>query len=85
MTLSSEAAQALVQASVAAQPGMGGLTEREMDVLKLMAEGLGNQEIAERLVISLGTVKFHVSNIFNKLGVDNRVAAVTLALQRKLV
>ncbi len=85
MTLSSEAAQALVQASSASLPADDNLTEREMDVLKLMVEGLSNQEIAERLVISLGTVKFHVGNIFSKLGVDSRVAAVTLALQRKLV
>lgn len=85
MTLSSEAAQALVQASTPSLPVEDGLTDRELEVLRLMAEGLSNQEIAERLVISLGTVKFHVGNIFNKLGVNSRVAAVTLALQRKLV
>jgi NarL family two-component system response regulator LiaR len=85
MTLSSEAAQALVQASTPSLPAEDGLTDRELEVLRLMAEGLSNQEIAERLVISLGTVKFHVGNIFNKLGVNSRVAAVTLALQRKLV
>jgi NarL family two-component system response regulator LiaR len=84
MTLSSEAAQALIRANLQAQDTET-LTERELDVLKLMVDGLNNAEIAERLVISLSTVKYHISNILGKLGVDNRVAAVTLAIQRKLV
>jgi two-component system, NarL family, response regulator LiaR len=84
MTLSSEAAQALVRANRQAQETET-LTERELDVLKLMVEGLNNAEIAERLVVSLSTVKYHISNILGKLGVDNRVSAVTLALQRKMV
>ena len=84
MTLSSEAAQALVRANQQAQETET-LTERELDVLKLMVEGLNNAEIAERLVVSLSTVKYHISNILGKLGVDNRVSAVTLALQRKMV
>ena len=84
MTLSSEAAQALVRASQQPQDTEK-LTEREREVLKLMVEGLNNAEIAERLVVSLSTVKYHISNILTKLGVDNRVAAVTQALQKKLV
>jgi NarL family two-component system response regulator LiaR len=66
-------------------PASDDLTERERDVLRLMVEGLSNAEIAERLVVSPSTVKFHIANIFSKLGVDNRVSAVSLALQRKLV
>ncbi|MBP7692203.1 MAG: response regulator transcription factor [Anaerolineales bacterium] len=84
MTLSPEAAQALVRASQQPQDAEK-LTEREREVLKLMVEGLNNAEIAERLVVSLSTVKYHISNILTKLGVDNRVAAVTQALQKKLV
>lgn len=85
MTLSSEAAQALVRANQQAHEFTETLTDREREVLRLMVEGLNNAEIAERLVVSLSTVKYHISNILGKLGVDNRVAAVTQALQRKLV
>jgi len=84
MTLSPEAAQALVRANQQAEETET-LTEREIEVLKLMVDGLNNAEIAERLVISLSTVKYHISNILQKLGVDNRVSAVSLALQRKMV
>ncbi len=84
MTLSPEAVQVLAES--AAQPQIPGnqLTERERDVLRCMVNGSNNQEIAEELVISLGTVKFHVSNIFQKLGVDSRVEAVKVALEQKL-
>jgi two-component system, NarL family, response regulator LiaR len=85
MTLSAEAAQVLAQSVT--QPHLPGneLTERERDVLKCMVEGLNNNEIAERLIVSLGTVKFHISNIFQKLGVDSRVEAVKMSIERKLV
>ena len=84
MTLSPEAAQALVQATRTPSES-GDLTEREREVLKWMVEGLNNAEIAGCLIISLSTVKYHISNIFMKLGVDNRVAAVTMAMQKKMV
>ena len=61
------------------------LSDRERDVLTLLVKGMNNNEIAETLYISLGTVKFHVRNIFMKLGVDNRVEAVKLALKQHLV
>jgi NarL family two-component system response regulator LiaR len=83
MTLSSEAAEVLVQAATQTVPASDDLTEREREVLGLMVEGLNNGEIAERLVVSQSTVKFHIANIFAKLGVDNRVGAVTMALQRR--
>ena len=74
-------------ANAVSQPQIQGneLTERERDVLNGMVAGLNNNEIADKLVISLGTVKFHISNIFQKLGVGSRVEAVKLAIQQKLV
>ena len=85
MTLSSEATEALVHAAARPITPADDLTEREREVLALMVDGLSNQEIADRLFLSLGTVKFHAGNIYSKLGVDSRVAAVTLAIQRRLV
>ncbi len=55
------------------------LSERELDVLRLIAEGLSNQEIAQRLVVSLRTVKWHAGNIYGTLGVKNRTQAVAKA------
>ncbi len=61
------------------------LTEREMEVLLLMAQGLQNKEIAAKLVISERTVKFHVSSILAKLGAGNRTEAVKIAAHRGIV
>jgi DNA-binding NarL/FixJ family response regulator len=62
-----------------------GLTAREVQVLELLAEGLPNKAIAERLSISDQTVKFHVSSISGKLGAANRTDAVRRAVRRGLV
>jgi len=85
MILSPEAAQALADSATQSHLPGNELTEREREVLKCMAEGLNNNEIAEKLVISLGTVKFHISNIFQKLGAGSRVEAVKMAIEQKMV
>ena len=61
------------------------LTERELEILRLLSEGYTNQEIAERLILVLGTVKAHNHNIFSKLGVKNRVQAITTARELGLI
>lgn len=61
------------------------LTPREVQVLELLAEGLANKAIAERLAISDQTVKFHVASIMGKLGASNRTEAVRRALRRGLI
>jgi DNA-binding NarL/FixJ family response regulator len=61
------------------------LTPRELEVLRLLAQGLQNKEIAAELVISERTVKFHVSSIMGKLGAGNRTEAVSLAAQQGLI
>jgi DNA-binding NarL/FixJ family response regulator len=61
------------------------LTDRETEVLALLAQGKTNKEIAAALVISERTVKFHVGSILGKLGAGNRTEAVTIAVQRGLV
>jgi DNA-binding NarL/FixJ family response regulator len=61
------------------------LTPREVEVLELLAEGLPNKSIAERLGISDQTVKFHVASILGKLGASNRTDAVRRALRRGLI
>jgi NarL family two-component system response regulator LiaR len=84
-TLAPEAAQVLIQAARAPQKVGADLSEREREVLSLMVEGLSNQQIAEKLIVSLSTAKFHVSSILSKLGVSSRTEAVSTALQNHLV
>jgi len=61
------------------------LSDREIEILQLIARGLSNQQIAERLFISIGTVKWHTNNVFNKLGVRNRIQAVACAQELGLI
>lgn len=65
--------------------GTEALTEREREILRLVAEGLQNPKIAERLGVSLATVKTHLHHILSKLGARDRTEALVLALQRGLV
>ena len=84
-TLAPEAVQALVRPE-SGEPAIGSdLTERELEVLALLVEGLSNPEIAERLYVSRATAKAHVSHILAKLEVSNRAEAVAVALQHGLV
>jgi len=61
------------------------LSSRELEVLKLIVDGLSNQEIADKLIISLATAKTHVRNILNKLAVDDRTQAAVHAMRRGLI
>jgi NarL family two-component system response regulator LiaR len=79
------AAQVLIQASTRPSPPGDDLTHREREVLALLVDGKTNIEIAERLSISTGTARLHVSNILAKLGASNRTEATRLALLHKLV
>ena len=87
--------QAMLHPSVAARlvrgvdrpndDSLADLSERELDVLRLIARGMSNREIAEALVVAEGTVKSHVSNILSKLQLAHRTQAALYALKRKLV
>jgi two-component system, NarL family, response regulator LiaR len=84
-TLAPEATEALIQSTRQRRDLGFDLTPREHEVLALLVEGLSNQEISEQLSISTATVKYHLTNIFAKLGAKNRVEAATIALEHKLV
>ncbi|MBK8024038.1 MAG: response regulator transcription factor [Chloroflexi bacterium] len=62
-----------------------GLTRREIDILQAMALGLNNSEVADRLYISVATVRFHLTNIIVKLGAENRTEALIIAVREKLI
>jgi NarL family two-component system response regulator LiaR len=84
-TLAPEATQALIQANRQKSKNGFDLSEREREVLALLAKGLSNLEISRQLCISMATVKYHLTNLFTKLGAKNRVEAVTIALDHNLV
>jgi two-component system, NarL family, response regulator len=74
-----------VQARLAERANSPTLTSREMEVLQLISEGLRNKEVGATLGITEGTVQIHVKNIFAKLNVNDRTAAVQIALRRGLI
>ena len=76
---------ALVQATRLVKQPLIDLTEREIDVLKLVVHGKSNQQIADALYISLATVKAHISNILSKLEVTSRAEAIAYAIKHKIV
>jgi NarL family two-component system response regulator LiaR len=84
-TLSSEASDFLISNIKKPPVADYQLTSQEKNILACLVEGLSNKKIAQKLVLSLSTVKFHVSNILNKLGASSRTEAVSLAIKNKLV
>jgi LuxR family maltose regulon positive regulatory protein len=77
--MSSRAAQPVSTEALLRQEGLESLTGRELQILRLLDQNLTNKEIARELVLTTGTVKVHTSNVYRKLSVSNRRAAVTLA------
>ncbi len=71
--------------SPTAQPLFEPLSERELEVLRLVADGLSNREIADKLIIGVGTVKTHVHHIYSKLDVSGRTQAVARAREIELI
>jgi NarL family two-component system response regulator LiaR len=82
--LAPEATQALIKTRIRGRKLGDDLSPREKEVLVLLVEGLSNDEIAERLVISPGTVRHHVSACITKLGASNRTHAAALAVEHQL-
>ena len=74
-----------VMAQVVSRGRSGVLSEREREVLRLIAQGRSNKQIGRQLSITERTVKFHVTSIFNKLGTDNRAQAIAVAARRGLL
>jgi NarL family two-component system response regulator LiaR len=84
-TLSPEAAGALIHATRPTKQPSFDLTEREREVLNLVVQGHSNQQIAEAMVISVATVKAHISSILSKLQVSSRAEASAYAIKHKIV
>ena len=83
--LAKEAVADLVQAAIPSPQLGDDLSEREREVLALLAQGLSNKEIAERLSLSVSTVKYHVRLLLSKLGASSRAEAVALAWQNNIL
>ena len=77
--MSSNAVQSVSTEALLQQEGLESLTSRELQILRLLDKDLSNKEIARELVLTTGTVKVHTSNVYRKLSVSNRRAAVSLA------
>jgi len=84
-SLSPEAASALIQATTRPPEEHFDLTPRELEVLALLVTGVNNGEIAERLFVSVSTVKYHIGNLFTKIGATNRVEALKIAMEHHLI
>jgi NarL family two-component system response regulator LiaR len=84
-TLSPEAARVLIQATRPTKQPLYDLTEREREVLNLVVQGQSNQQIADSMIISLATVKAHMSSILSKLQVSSRAEASAYAIKHKIV
>jgi len=84
-TLSPEAATALIHATRPTKQPLYDLTEREREVLNLVVQGNSNQHIADAMVISVATVKAHISSILSKLQVSSRAEAIAYAIKHKIV
>jgi NarL family two-component system response regulator LiaR len=84
-TISPEVAQTMVETAHQPPPPGLNLTEREHQVLAAMVDGLNNKQIAEKLTVSLSTIKSHVSNILLKLSITSRTEAVAIALRNRIV
>ncbi|WP_109506417.1 response regulator [Nocardioides speluncae] len=82
MVLSPAVAARLVRRASSPEPS---LTEREVEILQLLATGKGNRELARELLVSEATVKSHLSHIYTKLGVDTRAGAVAVAIERRII
>ncbi len=80
--LAPSVAGVLMRRAASPQPRM---TEREVEVLELLADGLGNRELAKALFVSEATVKSHLSHIYAKLGVDTRAGAVAAAIEQRII
>ena len=81
----SQALQSVVDRGTGVGEGSGALTPRELEIVRMVAQGLRNRVIGERLVISESTVKVHLHNIYEKLGIEGRLELVLLAQQKGLV